>query len=236
MAQLHAQLSDFLSERAHGADEDVHMLTSVVDSVIAAYSEPGEIVFDPFAGFGTSLSRAHRHGRVALGIELLPERVAHIEEKTPGVTVIEGDSRELLRLVQSHLRSSAPGRVALVLTSPPYMTKRFHEADPLTAYEQPGGDYSRYLTELDDVARQCAALTKPGGFVVWNVADIDSAGEITPLIHDCSDVLARHFTHRETIEIVWDQYPHDLVRDALLVFQAVPENENRDESRDENRD
>ena len=216
---LQARHSDFVAEGPPGADEDVHMVAAAVDHVITSLSAPGELVFDPFAGFGTTLSRAVSLGRRALGIELLPERVEPLAARLPDAEIIEGDARELLRIVRGASRLAARAHVDLVLTSPPYMTTEDHDADPLTAYERDGGDYARYLAELGLVAAQCARLVRPGGFVVWNVADIWFANTTTPLIADCGRVLDRHLDRVGMTEIHWDTYPHDLVADALLVYR-----------------
>ncbi|WP_232225484.1 DNA methyltransferase [Leucobacter salsicius] len=212
----------FLAERPPGAEEDVHMLAALVDHVIEHCSAPGDLVLDPFAGFGTTIDRAVALGRRAIGIELLPERVEPLQRRVPGARIIEGDARELLKLVVGAELPYAETSVQLVLTSPPYMTESHHEADPLTAYERDGGDYHRYLAELGLVAAQCARLVAPGGFVVWNVADIHHMGQTTHLIRDCGRVLAQHLTPLGVTEVRWDAYPHDLVADALLVFQREP--------------
>lgn len=39
---------------------------------IRAYSDPGDAVFDPFMGSGSTLIAAHREGRVAYGVEISP--------------------------------------------------------------------------------------------------------------------------------------------------------------------
>lgn len=39
---------------------------------IEAFSDPGDIVFDPFAGSGTTLIAAHQTGRIGYGIEISP--------------------------------------------------------------------------------------------------------------------------------------------------------------------
>lgn len=220
--QLSATHDAFLAERPPGAEEDVHMLAALVDHVIERCSTPGDLVLDPFSGFGTTIDRAVALGRQAIGIELLPERVEPLQRRVPGARIIEGDARELLKLVVGAEPSNVEASVQLVLTSPPYMTATHHEADPLTAYERDGGDYHRYLAELGLVAAQCARLVAPGGFVVWNVADIHHLGQTTHLIRDCARVLAQHLTPRGVTEVRWDTYPHDLVADALLVFQREP--------------
>jgi DNA modification methylase len=220
--QLVASHGRFLAERPDGADEDVHMLSAVVDHVIERCTNLGDLVFDPFAGYGTTLARAVALGRDALGIELLPERVEHVAQRVPRARVLEGDARELLSVLRRAVPATPRTAVNLILTSPPYMTAAHHEADPLTAYEQDHGDYDRYLAELGLVAAQCARTIAPGGFVVWNVADIHYRGRTTHLIADCTRVLSQHLTPVGLTEIVWDEYPHDLVADALLVFRRAP--------------
>lgn len=194
------------------------MIAAIVDHVIDRCSRPGDLVFDPFAGFGTTIVRAAALGRETLGIELLPERVEYLQQRVPTARVVEGDARGMVRVLREAGEGSE-GSVDLILTSPPYMTRENHDADPMTAYEEDGGDYTRYLTDLGFVAVQCAHLVVPGGYVVWNVADIHHLSDTTHLIADCRKVLEQHLTYVGTTAITWDQYPHDLVADALLVFR-----------------
>lgn len=215
--RLRVTHDSFLQHRPPHADEDVHMHQAVADYAIEHFSQPGDLVFDPFVGFGTTLTRSLVLGREAISIELLPERVEALQEIAPAALTIEGDARELMRLVPRELLHSEA--VSLILTSPPYMAAHGEEPDPLTAYVADGGDYGRYLIELDLVAAQCARVVANGGYVVWNVADLSSSIGHTPLISDCTEILARHLTPVSFTEIEWDRYPHDLVRDALLVFR-----------------
>ena len=219
--QLIATHETFLSDRPPNADEDVHMLTAVVDHIIERCSEPGSAVLDPFAGFGTTLDRALALGRSAIGIELLPERVEYVRRRVPEARVIEGDARGMEQLLAEAF-GVAGLSVDLILTSPPYMTAENHPADPLRAYEEDTGDYGRYLSELGLIAAQCARIVAPGGYVVWNVADIHHMGHTTHLISDCAEILGRHLSTEGVTEIIWDRYPHDLVADALLVFRRPP--------------
>lgn len=219
--QLFALHDKFLAERPPGADEDVHMLPAIVEHVIERCTTPGDLVFDPFAGFGTTIDRAVALGRQAVGLELLLERVKYLQHRVPNAHIIQGDARQLFSTLGRAVPGRSDARVDLILTSPPYMTAEHHEADPLTGYEDNDGDYNRYLRELGLVAAQSARLIVPGGFVVWNVADIHYRGSTTQLIADCARVLAGHLTLVGITEIIWDRYPHDLVADALLVFQRT---------------
>lgn len=219
-ARLPASYQGFLASRPPGADEDVHMIPEIVDHVIERCTQPGDLVLDPFAGFGTTLSRAVALGRRAVGVELLAERVEYIARRTPTARILRGDARDLREVTAGVLPS--PESVHLVLASPPYMTATDHDADPLTGYEEGGGDYSRYLAELGLVAAQCAQVLVPGGFMVWNVADIHHLGQTTHLIADCARMLGKYLNPVGSTTIEWDRLPHDLIADALLVFQRSP--------------
>jgi site-specific DNA-methyltransferase (adenine-specific) len=47
-------------------------------ALIAAYSMPGDLVIDPFAGAGTVLRLARALGRRAVGYEIDPDAIAAI--------------------------------------------------------------------------------------------------------------------------------------------------------------
>lgn len=205
------------AERHPDADEDVHFTRALARTMIDALTEPGDIVLDPFAGFGTTLEVAHERGRIAVGVELLPERVATIRARVPGAVVVEGDARGL-RALTAEL-GLAPGTVALALTSPPYMTANDHPQNPLAAYETDDGDYRRYLAELASIGGQVRTLLRPGGHLAVNVSDIDHAGQLTTLIADIGTALGTVLEHVTTIEVAWDRLPHDLVADAVVVLR-----------------
>ena len=54
-----------------------------VTEFVEELSEPGDVVLDPFAGFGTTLVVAERLGRRGLGIELMPDPALKYA-RTPG--------------------------------------------------------------------------------------------------------------------------------------------------------
>ena len=75
---------DLVAERPEGTADDIHFTEALAASVIGHASLPGELVLDPFAGYGTTVTVAERMGRRAIGIELLPEHLEIARRRTGG--------------------------------------------------------------------------------------------------------------------------------------------------------
>lgn len=195
----------------------MHFTESLVQTVVERLSRPGDLVLDPFAGFGTTLLVAERLGRRVLGVELMPERAAHARSRlVDPTTVVEGDAGRLSAL----LDEQRAGPVDLVLTSPPYRTLNDHPDDPLQAYEREDGDYASYLRDIGAVFTDVARALSPEGRVVVNAANITHRGVLTPLAWDLARVIGRHLTLVQECYLAWDSLPPDITGDYLLVFAA----------------
>ncbi|MEP6666110.1 MAG: DNA methyltransferase [Nocardioidaceae bacterium] len=205
-------LSELAAQRPPHGQEIVHFTESLAEAVIEEYSDPGDLVLDPFAGFGTTLVVAERLGRRALGVELLPERVDQIRERLAiPESIVSGDARKLDQLLTE--------QVALCLTSPPYMTVNDHPENPLEAYQTDTGDYPTYLREIGEVFGHVARSLRPGGYAVINVANIVSDQVLTPLAWDVARIVAKHLTLRQESFLCWDRQPSGISGDYCMVFQ-----------------
>ncbi len=206
---------ELVRERADAADEDVHFPMALVRAVLDEYTSPGDTVLDPFAGFGTTLLGCAQMGRGAVGIELLPERVALIRQRLAGsaATVIEGDARRL--------DGFGFGPFDLCLTSPPYMSALDQPSNPLTGYTTTDGHYPTYVAELTGVFAAVAALLRPGGHLVINAANIRNGDVVTPLAWDIAHAVSAHLSMRTETYLHWDQPPEWLSGDYCLVFQKT---------------
>jgi DNA modification methylase len=174
IALSHSELRD---QRPPGETEDVHFTESLARAIITEFSTAGDLVLDPFAGFGTTPYVASQLGRRAVAVELLPERAACIRRRLPdGAQVITADARDLA----SHVTTP----VDLCFTSPPYVTATGQLENPLTGYSTMDGDYQTYLCEIERVFAAVANLLQPEGHAVVNVANLVSDGVITLLAWD----------------------------------------------------
>jgi DNA modification methylase len=208
--------ADLVAERPEGTADDIHFTEALAASVIGYASEPGELVLDPFAGYGTAVAVAERMGRRAIGIELVPEHLEIARRRVgEGGKLILGDARELARLVDEP--------VDLVLTSPPYMPATDHPQNPLTGYATDDGNYAVYLGELGSIFGQVATLLRPGGRLVVNVGNVVAVdGSVTPLASDMATVIDEHVPLLGVTTLRWDKPPTGLDGDYLLWF-ARPE-------------
>jgi len=209
---LTLRAADLIAERPPGTSDDIHFTEALAESVILHTTEVGDVVLDPFAGYGTTVVVAERLGRRAIGVELLPEHLEIARSRTAGrARLVLGDARELLGLVDEP--------VDLVFTSPPYMPNVDHPENPLTGYATNDGDYATYLRQLGSVFAQAAMLLRPGGQLVVNVANVVAAdGRLTPLASDIAQVIAEHLTLLGTTTLEWDEQPAGLAGDYLLWF------------------
>jgi DNA modification methylase len=215
---MHA--AELRAQRPVGEVDDVHFTEALAASVVEETTQPGDLVLDPFAGYGTTLAVAARLGRRAVGVEVLTDHVELVRRRAgERARVVNGDSRRLSTLLAGEL----DGPVDLVLTSPPYMTAVAHPENPLTGYATDDGDYPTYLRELGEVFAQVADLVRPGGHVVVNVANVVAPGPkgdvVTPLAWDVGRVVGGHLAFQGETFLCWDEHPPGLAGDYLLWFR-----------------
>lgn len=165
------------------------MLPAIAAHAIATYTTPGELVFDPMCGIGTTLVEAVHQNRRALGVEYEPRWAAVTEANLDlarhagcavDARVLTGDARRLSHLVPAHYR----GQVALIVTSPPYGRSThgqvrtapngvhksdYRYGDTLDRANLANLSLQRLLTGFTSILAACVPLLRPGGHVVLTV-------------------------------------------------------------------
>ncbi len=177
-------------------DDDVRFTDELAEYFIRQYSKPGDVVFDPFAGFGTTLRVAEALGRIPAGIEFDARRAAYIHSLLQRAEYfIQGDSRRLASYPLPLLDFS--------LTSPPYMNKD-DPLDPFTAYTLPGRGYQGYLDDILRIYIQIRDLMKPGARVVIEASNLKNGNRVTTLAWDIANAVSQVLVFEGEIMIDWD--------------------------------
>jgi hypothetical protein len=177
------------------------MLPAIAAHAVASYTRPGDLVFDPMAGIGTTLVEAVYAGRDALGVEYESRWAdiadanltrAHSRGAAGHGAVIRGDATRLSALLPAALH----GQVALVVTSPPYGPTVHGLVRPGAGgvaksdnrYSDTGDkgnlayrDLPGLVDGFTDILRGCATLLRPGGTVVVTARPWRKHGELVDL-------------------------------------------------------
>jgi DNA modification methylase len=194
---------------------DYHYPKELVELFLKEYTKEGDRVFDPFAGFGTTLYAAEELYRVPLGIECLLERVDFIRQRLSDKdSILLGDSRQLSTF---HLPP-----IDFVMTSPPWMLEGDPQ-DPLTGYTENGEGYYAYLRDVQGIFEQVKPLMTAGGRVVVHAANLKRGNELTLLAWDMARSLSEVMNfEREIIVCYTGDEPGDLgyEHEYCLVFQT----------------
>jgi DNA modification methylase len=132
------------------------------------FTQQGDTVFDPFAGFGTYLIVAERMGRIPFGIEIDDERYKYTRSKlSVKENIIHGDSR---RLDELPLPS-----IDFVFTSPIFAL-RDETKNPLSGFKE-DGNYQVYLDQLREIFRKLREFLNPGARVIVEVFNYTATDE-----------------------------------------------------------
>ncbi len=173
---------------------------ALAERVVSLYSKEGDIVFDPFAGIGTTVIAAAKLDRVGVGIELQQQFCDLAsslidKEKTDLFGSKQSLRHEVIcddcRALEKHLYS---GSVQVTLSAPPYpnmdvrpakgkgsgrprktdMVEDMSERVPAHSLRQDdfgNFGYAMYLEELKKVFKKVLNVTREGGYSLWVVRD-----------------------------------------------------------------
>jgi DNA modification methylase len=145
--------------------------------VVERFSKPGDTVFDPFCGFGTTLVAAEALGRRAIGIEKDPERFEFASGRVHDPSrVIHASAQDLAKL------DLPPSD--LVFTSPPYTSFR--------DWDEAGCE--AYWDDFDWIFSAVRRLILPGGRLVVEGSNLrEPDGRVRPFAFEAARRLDQWF-------------------------------------------
>lgn len=160
------------------------------EKMLTTFTHKGDVVLDPFAGFGTTLLVAQKLERTGIGIEYDKERCAYAEKLLkPPNRIIHGSAFTIPPLPE----------VDFLLTSPPYM-RSFDKENPFANYTQ-DGRYEQYLVDIQKIFSGIKPFMKTDARLVVEVSNTFGKGHpMTPLAWDVGKSLGKiFFLEREII-------------------------------------
>lgn len=143
---------------------------------ISQFSAPGQWVFDPFCGFGTTLVAAQRLGRYAIGFEKDAQRGSFAASRVmPPSRVIVTDIRQLAH------HSFPPCH--LLFTSPPYHTFREWNEEGVR----------QYYADFHAIFQSFAPVLHSGAKLVVEMSNVRGAHGVRTVAWDAAKTLSALF-------------------------------------------
>lgn len=191
-------------------NDDVRMADALVEHLLTEFTKEGDLVFDPFAGYGTTLYIAEKMGRIGYGIEYIEGKAKYIQSNLSHPEhLIHGDSRKLSEY-------DLP-KFDFCITSPPY-TQREDTENPFTGYTELGNTYSNYLQDITHIYEQVVQSMKPSAHVVIEIANLKTKQGVTTLAWDVVHAVSRILTFEGEFVVCWDEYGFGYDHSYCLVF------------------
>ncbi|WP_172861747.1 DNA methyltransferase [Halopenitus persicus] len=196
-------------------DVDVRSIPAVPEWCIETFSDPGDAVIDPFAGFGTTIAAADRLDRDGYGIDRDPRRVAYVRERIEHPRrVVIGDARDGRSAFISDAADARTEFISgggderdefisdvgtdrgdgadlpafdLCCTAPPFMLD-WMDTDPFEGYES-AGSYDAYLADATAAFEAVAGLLAPEAVAVVEVSNVRFGPGVSTLAWDLADAI-----------------------------------------------
>ena len=191
--------------------DDVRYPESLVEHFLEQFTQKGDVVFDPFAGFATTLLVAERMGRVPYGVEINQDRLDFARTRLANPEhLIQADSRFLSSLDLPEIDFS--------MTSPPYMTQDNHPEYPFAGYKITGEGYAEYLRAIRSIYQQLRTRLKPTAKVVLEVANLKPENHVTTLAWDVAQEISKVLRFEGEVIVCWDQCAYGYDHTYCLIF------------------
>lgn len=189
-------------------DDDVRLSEDVIERYIKRFTDEGDVVFDPFAGFGTVLVVAERLRRIGIGCEILEDRARYASSLVRRGQVRIGDVRTT---------DLTDIRARLVISSPPYMNQGDRE-DPLAGYNAPVRSYARYIDELASIYVSLVEILEPDGRLVIQLQNLRNEQGVTPLAFDLYSAIGRDLRFEGEEITTWRKECYGYTHGYCLIY------------------
>lgn len=191
--------------------QDIRLAKGFIRYVLEKYTQVGDVILDPFAGYATTLIVAEQLDRVCFGIEADRRRYEYgVSKLRRPDLLLHGDALALAGYNFPPLD--------LVLFSPPYL-HRSYGCNPLRGELPQENCYDRYLEDLGTIASSAAKKLKAGGHLIAEASNLSNETGVTTLAWDLAALLSREFNFKGEQVINWaGGYGYGYSHSYCLVF------------------
>ena len=175
-----------------------NFVPQIPDHLIRRYTDPGDIVLEPFMGGGTTLYECERLGRNYLGFDINEKIVAYVKAKMQGSVAIDysictGDicNEEVSTVaISNFLRERKKQRVDVILSHPPYwdILKFTEHKEDLSNTKSLDAFLLLFLNSM----RNTVKYLRAGKHFAIVVGDLYRDGEVIPLGFYIMDVIKKN--------------------------------------------
>lgn len=181
---------------------------SLVKEFILFFTKTGELVFDPFAGTGSTLVACDETGRKGIGIELLEKYAAIARRRTEQKLIVGNVPQKVITGNALHADTLVKEKVDFVITSPPYgpmlnkkgLAQKKRALERLdTAYSESEEDlgnikdYDAFVQSMSTVFGKVKTVLKEQGYIVVILQNYRDGKIYRPLAYDVARALSGNY-------------------------------------------
>lgn len=179
-------MARMLDYRGDGSGAISKFPQDVGRTVVLFYSEPGDLIVDPFAGHNSRMELCVRAGRDYVGCDLSAEFMNFNRERAAELRAEFPHRRIRLHHTDSRKQPIPDGVGDMTITSPPYYDIEYYgpEAEQLGLAKT----YEEFLVDLRLCLAENFRTLKPGAFSAWFINDFRRKGEMHFYHMDLRDI------------------------------------------------
>lgn len=177
-----------------------NFIPQIPNQLIRRYTKKDEVVFEPFAGSGTTLFECEELERKYIGVDINPEMIQYIQNNRDQMFIdnrsfIEecnsADANALNSAVENGFKQLGVKDAQFVLMHPPYMdivkfTENENDLSQLS-------NLSEFVGKFKTVCENSLAHLKKNRYFAIVIGDVYKNSEVLPLSFYCMDMIKRNF-------------------------------------------
>lgn len=177
-----------------------NFIPQIPNQLIRRYTTKDEVIFEPFAGSGTTLFECETLGRKYIGVDINPEMIGYIqsnkdemfsEDRTFIAECNSADTTALNSSVEKAFENLNVKNVQFVLMHPPYMdiVKFTEDKNDLSQI----GEINEFVEKFKVVCTNSLAYLEKNRYFALVIGDVYKNSEVVPLSFYCMDMIKRNF-------------------------------------------